>query len=53
MSESQGKLESKLEHDCESYRLNKLLEILLQADLCRLDEICSKATISDNMHKRK
>lgn len=53
MSEMRGRLESKLEHESESYRLNKVLEILLQADLRRLDELCSKAEKSDAARKRE
>lgn len=34
------KLEEKTEKDYSEYRLKRLLEILLEADLKRLDELC-------------
>jgi len=34
------KLEEKSEKDYSEYRLKRLLEILLEADLKRLDELC-------------
>lgn len=42
MDDKSDKLEKKIEQDSEVYRLNKLLDIILQADLRCLDEICAK-----------
>ena len=38
------KLEEKAEKDYSDYRLKRLLEILLEADLKRLDELCQRET---------
>jgi hypothetical protein len=42
VTEEDKKLEEKREKDFAEYRLKRLLEILLQADLRRLDELCQK-----------
>lgn len=42
MDNVNDKLEKKFEDDSRNYRLEKLLDILLQADLKRLDDICAK-----------
>ena len=36
------KLEEKAEKDYSEYRLKRLLEILLEADLKRLDDLCQR-----------
>jgi hypothetical protein len=40
ISYNKDKLEEKTEKDYSEYRLKRLLEILLEADLKRLDELC-------------
>ena len=40
MYDKKEKLEEKTEKDYSNYRLERLLEILLSADLKRLDELC-------------
>ena len=50
MSDMPDKLEEKLERNSEAYRLNKLLDILLQADLKCLDEICLKMAKNQPAH---
>lgn len=39
---NQKKLEEKTERDYSEYRFKRLLEILLDADLRRLEELCQK-----------
>ena len=38
--DNEKRLEEKSEKDCSEYRLKRLLEILLEADLKRLTELC-------------